>query len=270
MKWIYRIICVILIAVMAVSGYKIWSIMSEYKEGEDAYEDLEQYIQIPSELPELPIVTDNAEESQLPDGTPAPQATENLNQFPVVDFQSLQRINPDVVAWIYIPGTHVNYPVVQGSDNDYYLNHLFNGNSNSAGAIFMDYRNQSDFSDSHTIIYGHQMNNKTMFNDLRKFDDQSFYDSHTVGYLLTPNQTYLLQFFSGYVSSVDTNAWQLNFNEQNTFSSWLSHLQSRSAFTSQVQLREEDRVITLSTCSSAFENARFVLHARLVPAEISG
>lgn len=267
MKWIYRIICVILIAVMAVSGYKIWSIMSEYKEGEDAYGELEQFVSIPSELPVIPS---ESGEEENPDGTPAPQATENLNQFPVVDFQSLQQINPDVVAWIYIPGTHVNYPVVQGDDNDYYLNHLFNGKSNSAGAIFMDYRNESDFSDSHTIIYGHQMNNKTMFNDLRKFEDQSFYDSHAVGYLLTPDQNYLLQFFSGYVSSVDTNAWQLNFNEENTFSSWLTDLQSRSAFTSQVQLREEDRIITLSTCSSAFENARFVLHARLVPAEING
>lgn len=267
MKWIYRIICVILIAVMAVSGYKIWSIMSEYKEGEDAYGELEQFVSIPSELPVIPS---ESGEEENPDGTPAPQATENLNQFPVVDFQSLQQINPDVVAWIYIPGTHVNYPVVQGDDNDYYLNHLFNGKSNSAGAIFMDYRNESDFSDSHTIIYGHQMNNKTMFNDLRKFEDQSFYDSHAVGYLLTPDQNYLLQFFSGYVSSVDTNAWQLNFNDENTFSSWLTDLQSRSAFTSQVQLREEDRIITLSTCSSAFENARFVLHARLVPAEING
>lgn len=270
MKWIYRIVVVVLVVVMAISGFKIWSIMSEYKEGEHAYEDLEQYVQIPSELPVLPTETQDTQESASPDSTQAPNQGEDLYQFPVVDFQSLQQINPDVVAWIYIPGTHVNYPVVQGDDNDYYLNHLFNGKSNSAGAIFMDYRNESDFSDSHTIIYGHQMNNKTMFNDLRKFEDQSFYDSHTVGYLLTPNENYLLQFFSGYVSSVDTNAWQLNFNEENTFSSWLTDLQSRSAFTNQVQLREEDRIITLSTCSSAFENARFVLHARLVPAEING
>ena len=134
----------------------------------------------------------------------------------------------------------------------------------------MDYRNEADLTDPHTIIYGHQMNNKTMFNDLRHYADQSFYEEHTVGYLMTPDQTYLLQFFSGYVSSVDTNAWQLNFNEENSFTSWLEDIQGRSAFTTDVQLREEDRIVTLSTCSSAFENARFVLHARLVPAEVNG
>ena len=115
MKWLYRIICAILIVVMAVSGYKIWSIMSEYREGEDAYGELEQFVSIPSELPVLPS---ESGEEENPDGTPAPQATENLNQFPVVDFNSLKGINPDVMAWIYIPGTHVNYPVVQGSDNE--------------------------------------------------------------------------------------------------------------------------------------------------------
>ena len=267
MKWLYRIICAILIVVMAVSGYKIWSIMSEYREGEDAYGELEQFVSIPSELPVLPS---ESGEEENPDGTPAPQATENLNQFPVVDFNSLKGINPDVMAWIYIPGTHVNYPVVQGSDNEYYLNRLFTGKWNSAGAIFMDYRNEADLADPHTIIYGHQMNNKTMFNDLRHYADQSFYEEHTVGYLMTPDQTYLLQFFSGYVSSVDTNAWQLNFTEEGSFTSWLEDIQGRSAITTDVQLREEDRIVTLSTCSSAFENARFVLHARLVPAEVNG
>lgn len=270
MKWLYRIICAILIVVMAVSGYKIWTIMSEYKEGEDAYEDLEQFVSIPSELPVLPTETTTEEGEEDPDSTPAPQATENLYQFPVVDFDSLQQINADVMAWIYIPGTHVNYPVVQGEDNEYYLNRLFTGKWNSAGAIFMDYRNEAALTDSHTIIYGHQMNNKTMFNDLRHYEDQSFYEGHTVGYLMTPDQTYLLQFFSGYVSSVDTNAWQLNFTEEGSFTSWLEDIQGRSAFTTDVQLREEDRIITLSTCSSAFENARFVLHARLVPAEVNG
>ena len=266
MKWLYRIICAILIVVMAVSGYKIWSIMSEYKEGEDAYGELEQYVSIPSELPVIP--TESAQEED-PDSTPAPQATENLNQFPVVDFNSLKGINPDVMAWIYIPGTHVNYPVVQGEDNEYYLNRLFTGKWNSAGAIFMDYRNEADLSDAHTIIYGHQMNNRTMFHDLKLYEDQEFYDEQPIGYLLTPQGTYLLEFFSGYVSSVDTNAWQLNFTEEGSFTSWLEDIQGRSAFTSDVKLREEDRVITLSTCSSAFENARFVLHARLVPAEIN-
>lgn len=254
MKWLYRIVCGILVVIMLVSAWKIWTIMAEYKEGEDAYKNIEQFVTIPSKAPV----------SEDPD---VETSEEPESQFPVVDFASLQQMNSDVVAWIYIPGTHVNYPVVQGSDNNYYLNRLFTKQWNSAGAIFVDYRNASDFSDWHTIIYGHEMNNRTMFNDLKLYEDQDFYDQQPVGYLITPDQTYLIEFFSGYVSSVDTNAWDLNFTED-SFASWLKDLQSRSAFTSQVQPQVGDRVVTLSTCSKAFENARFVLHGVLRLAEI--
>lgn len=252
MKWLYRIVCAILVVVMLVSGYQIWNIMAEYKAGEDAYEEMEQFIDIPSQVPT----------------TVNPEGDKELeSQFPVVDFQSLKQINEDVVAWLYIPNTHVNYPVVQGSDNSYYLNRLFTKEWNSAGSIFVDYRNEADFTDLHTIIYGHQMNNRTMFNDLKLYEDQSFYDQQPVGYLLTPEGTYLIEFFSGYVSSVDTNAWDLNFTED-SFVTWLQDIKSRSAFTSQVEPQAVDKVVTLSTCSSAFANARFVLHGVLRPAEI--
>ncbi len=250
MKWLYRIVCAILVVVMLVSAYKIWGILSEYKAGEDAYEEMEQYITFPVET--SPV--DDQEE-------------EPASEFPVVDFESLRQINSDVVAWLYIPNTHVNYPVVQGSDNSYYLNRLFTKQWNSAGSIFVDYRNEPGFSDPHTVIYGHQMNNKTMFNDLKLYEDQSFYDQQPVGYLLTPDGTYLLEFFSGYVSSVDTNAWDLNFT-QDSFAAWLEDIKGRSEFTSQVQPQADDRVVTLSTCSSAFENARFVLHAVIRPTEV--
>lgn len=251
MKWLYRIVCAILVVVMLVSAYQIWDIVTEYKVGEDAYEEMEQFIDIPSQVP----TTD-------PEGE-----DESDIEFPVVDFESLKQINEDVVAWLYIPNTHVNYPVVQGSDNSYYLNHLFTKVWNSAGSIFVDYRNEADFSDPHTLIYGHQMNNRTMFNDLKLYEDQSFYDQQPVGYLLTPEGTYLIEFFSGFVSSVDTNAWDLSFPED-SFVTWLADIKSRSAFTSQVEPQAEDKVVTLSTCSSAFKNARFVLHGVLRPAEI--
>lgn len=251
MKWLYRIVCAILVVVMLVSAYQIWNIMAEYKAGEDAYEEMEQFIDIPSQVP----TTTNPDEED-----------ESSTQFPTVDFASLQQINEDVVAWLYIPNTHVNYPVVQGSDNSYYLNHLFTKEWNSAGSIFVDYRNEADFSDLHTVIYGHQMNNRTMFNDLKLYEDQSFYDQQPVGYLLTPEGAYVIEFFSGYVSSVDTNAWDMNFTED-SFVTWLQDIKSRSAFTSQVEPQAEDKVVTLSTCSSAFANARFVLHGVLRPVE---
>ena len=258
MKWLYRIVCGILVIVMLVSAWKIWTIMSEYKEGEDAYREIEEFITIPSPTPAPSDA--GAEPSVQPTQDP-------LTQFPVVDFAALQQMNSDVVGWIYIPGTHVNYPIVQGSDNSYYLNRLFTKQWNSAGAIFEDYRNAPDFSDVHSIIYGHRMNNNTMFHDLKLYGEQDFYEQHSVGYLLTPEGTYMLEFFAGYVSSVDSNAWELNLTQGN-FDSWVKDQQQRSAFTSLVQPQVGDRVVTLSTCSTAFENARFVLHGVLRQADI--
>lgn len=253
MKWIYRALCTVLIVVMAVSAWKIWSILKEYRAGEETYQQIETYINLPTVQPPDPAIPEDE--------------TECTEEFPVVDFESLRKINSDIVGWIYIPGTSVNYPVVQGSDNSYYLNRLFTKEWNSAGSIFMDYRNDAQFGDVHTVIYGHQMNNRTMFNDLKLYEEQSFYDEQPIGYLLTPDVNYRLEFFSGYVSSVDSNAWDLNF-AQGEYEDWLSELKRRSAFTSPVEPLAEDRVVTLSTCSSAFENARFVLHARLSPGEI--
>ena len=253
MKWIYRIVCAILVVIMLVCAWKIWTIMAEYKEGEDAYKDIEQYITVPTPEP-----TPSAGVSESPE----PQS-----QFPVVDFASLKGMNSDIVGWIYVPDTNINYPVVQADDNSYYLNRMFTKQWNGAGSIFADYRNAPDFSDVHSIIYGHRMKNHTMFYDLNLYVEQSFYDQHTVGYLLTPEGTYLVEFFAGYVSNTESDAWELNLNMGN-FDTWVKNAQQRSAFTSPVQPQQGDRVLTMSTCSTAFDNARFVLHGVLRPAEV--
>lgn len=244
MRVVRIILCIILVGIMAFSGYQIWKIQSEYSAGEHTYEDLVQYAVIPSA---------SVEEEETEEPAPA---------YPVVDFEPLRAINSDVVGWIYIEGTNINYPVVQGQDNDYYLNRLFTREWNSSGSIFMDYRNQGDFSDPNTIIYGHQMNNKTMFNQLERFQDQAFCDSNPEAYLVTPEKIYAIRFFSAYVANVEQNAWELNFTGDG-FAQWLEEIQSRSCFTTQVVPSSEDHVVTLSTCSKVFDNARFVVHGIL-------
>ena len=92
--------------------------------------------------------------------------------------------NPDIVAWIYIEGTKINYPIVQGEDNSYYLKHLFSGEWNGSGCIFLDSRNDASFADRHSIIYGHHMKNGTMFTDLDKYKKQDFFDEHPVALLI--------------------------------------------------------------------------------------
>lgn len=119
-----------------------------------------------------------------------------------VDFERLQEENKDIIAWLYCPDTEINYPVVQSKDNEYYLRRLLDGTWNIAGTLFMDYRNAADCSDLHTIIYGHNMKNNTMFGSLPKYSKQEYYEEHSVLYLLTPKQNYKVKLIAGIALSM--------------------------------------------------------------------
>ena len=134
----------VLLAVMSFSAWKIWVIRSEYHTGEAAYEDISHMILLPQKAaePQPPVINKPAGAETLPD--------EDDTIWPEVDFAVLREINPDIVAWIYIEGTKINYPIVQGGDNSYYLKHLFSGEWNGSGCIFLDFRNDASFADRHS------------------------------------------------------------------------------------------------------------------------
>ena len=250
-----RVISVILalsfffIAVFA--GYHLIREHRERQESADSYSDLEELIS----FPEFPPSEDTDETDSTESGE-----TEQVPAGPEVDFTELTSINGDCVAWIYIEGTAVNYPVVQGSDNSYYLKHLFNGKWNSAGCIFLDSRVSEDISDRHSIIYGHHMKDGTMFSGLTKYKKQSYYDEHPEGLLITPDCTYRIEFFAGYVASVEDPSWKTKFESDADFEAWIKEAQKLSWFTSPLSPAVTEKIITLSTCSYEFENARYVLH----------
>lgn len=250
---------------LTVAGAAAWQVYVPIHEDNvsvNAYEDLRQFVQVPASdqirkpdtsiLPELTPTP-----SFMPEQTPPP--------VPQVDFASLQAINPEIVAWLSIGGTNIDYPVAQHSDNDYYLHHLFTGEWNSSGCLFMDCNNQPDFSDSHTIVYGHHMDNGSMFQNLMGYKDQSFYDGHPTAQLFMPGGACTVEFFAGYVTSVDGDAWKLNFASDAEFGEWIENAKEKSLFESSVTPTAADRIVTLSTCSYEFYNARFVLHGRLIP-----
>lgn len=250
-KLLLGILVVFLFAVMAVSAWKIWEIYSEYRAGENAYEDISQMVSLPPKPTDSPAATDEPEETEVPSET-------DTTVWPEVDFAALREVNPDIVAWIYIEGTEINYPVVQGSDNSYYLNHLFNGEWNGSGCIFLDSRNDANFTDQHSIIYGHHMQNGTMFASLDKYKQQEFFDEHPLGLLVTPDKNYKIEFFSGYVTAPQGDAWEVGFTESE-FEDWLQNAVSRSCVTCETVPAASDHILTLSTCSYEFSNARFVL-----------
>lgn len=235
------------------AGWKIYEQQSEYQSGESAYDSLEQYVIVPDPVPSGTNQINPPAESEETMAT-----DENDTIWPEVDFAALQAINPDIVGWLYIEGTEINYPVVQGDDNDYYLRHLFDGTYNSSGCLFLDSRNTSDFTDTHSIIYGHHMKNGKMFAVLDGYKSQEFYDAHSEAMLLTPNGNFKLRFFAGYVASVEDDAWQLGFTLRE-FDNWLSASAEKSCFECNIIPAVTDRILTLSTCSYEFDNARFVL-----------
>lgn len=243
------ILTLTLTGILVFSGYQIYKIISEYESGERTYDDLEIYVSTPS----ITSTPQNSSESE--------EKTENA--WPEVDFEGLADINPDIVGWIYSEGTPINYPIVQGTDNSYYLKHLYTGEYNGAGSIFLDSRNSSDFSDRHIVVYGHHIQNGSMFSSLTGYKKQDYYEAHPILYLMTPENNYEIEVFAGYVASVKDDAWQITFDSEESFQAWIGRAIEKSTFSSNITPAVTDRIITLSTCSYEFDNARYVLVGRI-------
>ena len=176
-----------------------------------------------------------------------------------VDFALLREENPDVVAWIYCPDTDVNYPVLQGEDNDYYLRRGMDGRSLLAGSIFVDCRNAADLSDDNVIVYGHNMRNKSMFGLLPSYAKQEFYEEHPVWYLLTPTANYKVELFAGFVTSTSSLVYSTEQEKTEDGQPIMRKAWEDSNFQGGDPPKEGERTLTLSTCSYEFSDARYVL-----------
>ena len=166
---------------------------------------------------------------------------------------------PEAIGWLYIPDTAINYPVMQSDDNAFYLNHAPDGSALKSGSVFLDFRCEGAFKNNYNILYAHNKKNGSMFADVCKFKSESFFAQHPYGYLTTPDAVYTLEFFSVAVTSwTDTI-----YNGYSPLSERVPHIREISRIYDEIELDETDRLVSLSTCSYEFENARTVLTARL-------
>lgn len=181
---------------------------------------------------------------------------------------SLKKTNTDFVGWISIENTNVNYPVVRGKDNAYYLDHDVNKRISSHGSIFMDYRNNvtgnSKLEGQNIVVYGHMMQDGSMFHDVNLYKSQYFFKDHPIITLEIFPNSYKFQVFSAYVTSPDFNYIQTNFSSKNEFNNFLNEIKKKSRFSSSVALNAKDTLLTLSTCGYEFDNARIAVHAKLI------
>jgi sortase B len=185
-----------------------------------------------------------------------------IRQF---DWAALRSENSDCVGWLECDDTVINYPVVQGNDNSYYLNHLFNGKQQRYGTLFIDAQNSPDFSDENTIIYGHHLKNGKMFGTLMYYGDgNNYYRKHPVFKLYTPDHVYLVELFANaYVDGA--KGIPMTFATKEEYAQWIDRMYSLSTFDSDVVMTTEDRMVTLYTCSYDYETQRQLLVGKLVP-----
>ena len=180
-----------------------------------------------------------------------------------VDFESLQKISKDAVAWIYDPGVIINYPIAKAADNDFYLRRNLKGEPSNGGTLFMDYRNQGDFSDWNTIIYGHNMKSGTMFASLLKYQKAGYYEEHPVMYMYSPGKRYKMELVVAYITDINDAIYQLPETKEARQEA-LNHAYKLSSFESGIRPDNNDKLVTLSTCSYAYDDARYVVIGRLV------
>lgn len=261
MKKVLFLLCVLVsICLIALGGYKLYQYWSENAKSKEIYTGLQDFIRFP-EPTRSPHASPVIGEKDAPSGVDEPPA--DPYTWPEVDFESLLQVNPDIVGWLYCEGTDINYPVVQGDDNAYYLTHLFDRSYNANGCLFLDCRVAGDFSEKHSIIYGHHMQSGAMFASLDGYKSQEYFDAHPVVLLVTPERNYVVELFAGYVAVVEDRAWEVLFDSEISYSQWLMASREQSFFESPISPASDTRVLTLSTCSYEFSNARFVVLGRL-------
>ncbi len=238
------------------SGYKVICVLGEYQQADSLYETVQQeYVEV------VPTTTKSTSTGEQQEEEIEPPSLAPIR----VDFPGLISQNEDVVGWLYCPDTVVNYPVVQGEDNDTYLHADLSGEYLRSGTLFVNSTNDPQpMVDKNYIVYGHSMKNGSMFGVLLKYKKQSFFDQHPVWYYLTPNGDYRIELIAGAVVRTHRDIYTATLNGV-VMTKELGVLQELSTFRSEVPYTEEDAFITLSTCSYEFSDARYVVVGKLVP-----
>ena len=250
-----------LTGLIIVAGINLYPGLKEHIEGIKSYKQINNYVKISAEAPEAD--GESKKDKEKDEEVYFPWDVE----WPDVDFEGLKELNKDVIGWIYLEGPEVSYPILQGSDNDFYLHHDIEGNTSVYGSVFLDCRNTPDFAGRHSIIYGHHMADGTMFAAISNYKKQDFYDEHPIGLLITPEQNYVIEFFAGYVTEGFSYAWNVDFPSDEIYEAWLKDALNQSLFETELEINAASakNIVTLVTCSYEFDDARFALLGILHP-----
>ena len=258
-KTICVIVALVFAAVLAYSSYHIFSIMNEYQRNDILYDDVREEVFRILRRPGDEKVSETEERPSADIDQPVYAEAE----FEVeVDFVSLRARNPEAVAWLWIPDTDISYPIVQGIDNDKYLHYTFDGIQSVIGSIFLDYRNSAGFGDAHSVIYGHNMKNGSMFGQLSKFGDAEYLENHSYIHVITEEKFMTYRIFSQYIMTLNHDSYKMDFADAASFKEYLARLKAYSGYKAGFE-PDYERIITLSTCVGD-DSKRRIIHAGLI------
>jgi len=257
---------------MLLSGFNLMETHQTYKIGDDSYKSLTDLVR-----PEgTPVFNQSQTTGRIPgesaetaETTETAATAENKPNIDIpamaIDFDALHGINPDAVAWLYSPGTVIDYPIVRATEYDYYLHRLPDGTYNNNGTLFIDY-NWTDFSDKLTVVYGHNMKSGKMFGSIANYKKQAYFDEHPYLYLYTETgENFRIDLVYGCV--IEAGQWRERaFMFDVNLDLLMDYAARSTTFNSNAQYTPGDRVIALSTCSYEFNDARYVVLGILQPA----
>jgi len=233
---IYWIVVIALLCVIGFSAFKIGTILYGYWEGTKTYNHV-------------------AKEAGVKKG----------NDEIKINWKKLRGKYPDVKAWIYCKGTVLNYPVVQGKDNEQYLHHMINGQWNGKGTLFIDHRTKRPFKQFLTTIYGHHMRDGSMFGSLVKYRKSDYYRKHKVIKLYTPQKNYDMKVIGVCTIPAKSERYRLNFQGNEDRAEYIRWIEEATETECDDHATPEDTLVMLSTCTYEYDNARCVVFGKLVP-----
>lgn len=180
-----------------------------------------------------------------------------------IDFDKLKQINKDITAWILFDNNTISYPIVQGKDNEEYLYQMADKTKNPSGSIFIDSLCSPDFTDSHTILYGHNMKDQSMFGSLKNYYlKKDYFQNNRYFTIYTPTKTLRYEVFAWYEAAADDSVYQVGFTPDEEFDKFVDQILSRRYYDVEISVTQQDHIVTLSTCSTA--GKRFIVHAKLL------
>ncbi len=263
-RTILALLCILFLALVCFSGWKVYSIVSGYKTAERRYDSLagaavSAAVPTKEEASELSPAASAPPEEAAAEEQPHNEARPQELSPVSVDFEVLNRYGGRVIGWLYLPGTVINYPVAQSGDNEYYLERFLDGSPIAGGTLFADYLCPSDFSGRNTIIYGHNMKDGSMFALIDDYGDPGFFHAHPVMYLNTPDRNYRLDLCRRFAPDPQSFVYSTAFSSDEDYASFLRSLLDCSEIDCRIEPSPESRIVTVSTCTDSGEDVRFVV-----------